>query len=194
MDRAAYLAQLQALLPPGDAWPRDPGATLTRLLDAIAGELAGIGARAADLIIEADPRVSGELLTDWERVCGLPDPCAGALGDQPLAGRRERVVQRLTSRGGQSRAFFVRLAAALGYEITITEFRSFTCQSYCDDSLDPDPWRFVWRVNAPAVTVQAMSCESGCDEALRTWGNEVLECSIQRFKPAHTHVLFGYGG
>jgi len=195
MDRAAYLAQLQALLPPGDAWPRHPDAALTQLLDALAAELTRIDARADDLLDEADPRSTAELLTDWERVTGLPDPCVGDLADQTIEGRRERVAQRLTSRGGQSRAFFIAMAEALGYApVTITEFRSFTCNSYCDEGLDPDPWRYVWRINAPAVTIEEMSCESSCNEAIRTWGNEVLECVINRFRPAHTHVLFGYGG
>lgn len=191
MDRAAYTAQLQALLPSGAAWPREPEAALTRLLDALAAELAIIDGRAAQLIEEADPRSTSELLPDWERVVGLPDPCAG--DDQTLAGRRERLVQKLTTRGGQSRAYFIRLAAALGYPITITEFRPFTCNSYCDDGLDPDPWRFVWRVNAPAVTIRPFTAESGCDEPIRAWGNEVLECAISRHKPAHTNVIFGYG-
>lgn len=192
MNRDAYLSQLQALLPPGAVWPTDPDAALTRLLAGLSAELAEIDGRAADLRDKADPRTSDELLEDWERVTGLPDPCAGEA--QSIEGRRERVAQRLASRGGQSRAFFIELAGRLGYPVTITEFRPFTCQSACDDSLDPDPWRHVWRINAPAVTVTPMTCESACDEALRQWGNELLECALGRLRPAHTNVIFGYGG
>ena len=43
---AAYRAQLQALLPLGDAWPRRPDAVLTRLLAAWAEEFARIDARS----------------------------------------------------------------------------------------------------------------------------------------------------
>src|SRR3546814_16731414 len=100
MDRAAYLAQLQTLLPPGDAWPRDPDAVLTRMLDAFAAALAQVDGRAGDLITEADPRSTDELLEDWERVTGLPDPCAG--DEQTAEGRRGRVVKKLPNRGGQS--------------------------------------------------------------------------------------------
>lgn len=191
MDRGAYTEQLQALMPTGPAWPRDPDAGLTKLLGVIGSELAAVDGRARQVIEEADPRKALEMLGDWERVAGLPDPCAGL--DQTLAGRRERLVQKLTTRGGQSRAYFIQLAAALGYAVTITEFRPFTCNSYCDDGLDPDPWRFVWRVNAPAITIRDMTCNSGCDEPIRAWGNEVLECAITRHKPAHTNVIFGYG-
>lgn len=75
LSAEAYLAQLQALLPPGSAWPRAANATLTKLLGALAEELARLDARALALIDEADGRSTLELLSDWERVCGLPDPC-----------------------------------------------------------------------------------------------------------------------
>jgi uncharacterized protein YmfQ (DUF2313 family) len=153
--------------------------------------MARVDRRASELVAESIPDRTTELLSEWERMAGLPDPCSGPADG--LEARRAQLVQRLTSRGGQSPAYFIQLAATLGYTITITEFQSFTCQSYCDASLDTDPWRHTWRVDAPAVTVIEMSCESGCDEAIRTWGNEPLECLIRRLRPAHTHVLFGYG-
>lgn len=41
-----YLRQLQALLPPGPAWPKDDDATLTRMLAALAAELSRVDGRA----------------------------------------------------------------------------------------------------------------------------------------------------
>jgi len=60
-----YLHQLQALLPSGPAWPRDRDAVLTQLLAAFAEEFARIDARTAQLIEEADPRATYDLLADW---------------------------------------------------------------------------------------------------------------------------------
>jgi uncharacterized protein YmfQ (DUF2313 family) len=191
LPQSAYLEQLQALLPPGAAWPRDPDAVLTRILDSTAAEMARIDGRAADLALEADPRTTIELLADWERVLGLPDPCSGLAPD--LAGRRAQVTARLTALGGQSVAFFIALGAALGYTVSIEEFRPFTCDSQVDDSIDPHPWPFAWRVQAPRTTVRVMSCASACDEPIRSWGNQPLECLFQRLAPAHTKVLFAYG-
>ena len=186
-----YRRHLQALMPRGRAWPTADGATLTRLLGGLAGGLARAHARALELIDEADPRTATELLPDRERLCGLPDCCAPA-GGGTLAERRDAVMAKITARGGQSRAFFVDLAARFGYAISIDEFQPFTCESPCEDPIRDAPWRFAWRVNAPETTIRESSCDSPCEEPLRTWGNAVLECEISRRAPAHTHVLFAY--
>jgi hypothetical protein len=34
---------------------------------------------------------------------------------------------------------------------------------------------------------------SAVGEALRTWGNDLLECKMNQIKPAHTILIFGYG-
>lgn len=191
-DIAAYRDQLIALLPPGAAWTVEPGSRRWQLLTAMAAEFARVDGRAADLREEADPRTAVELLTDWERVCGLPDPCAGPA--ETIAERRQRILRVLTSRGGQSRAYFIGVAAALGYAIEIDEFFTFTCVDDCIDAINPPPdWPFTWRVRAPESTVRPFTAEAGCDELLNTWGNAVLECVLSRLKPAHTHVIFTYG-
>jgi len=192
MNAAGYLAQLQSLLPPGDLWSRAAGAGLTRLLGGLAEEFARIDGRAQDLLREADPRTTEELLEDFERVAALPDPCVPDV--QSIGERRQRLVQKLTGRGGQSRAFFIELAGRLGFTITITEYRPFTAISPCTDPINNEPWCHVWRVNAPAVRIVTMTTASACNEPIRSWGNELLECVLTRVKPAHTHLLFGYGG
>lgn len=195
MTATDYLAQLQALLPQGFAWPREADAALTKLLLAWADELARVDGRAADLIEEADPRTTAELLADWERVAGLPDPCVEALaGTQTTAQRRAALVAKLTTIGGQSAAYYIALAASLGYTITVTEFRPFVAGSVAGDALTNDEWIFAWQVNAPAESIVAFAAGRSCaGEPLRAWGNELLECVINRLRPAHTHVLFAYG-
>lgn len=191
MDRAAYAEQLFSLLPTGAAWPREEGTVLSGIVGVMAGEFARLDERAMALIDEGDPSKTEEALPDHERVAGLPDPCAGDV--QTIEGRRERLLQKLFMRGGQSRPYLIALAAALGYEISITEFRPFTCESACDAPLYDPSWHFVFRVNAPEVTVRQASCNSGCDEPLQSWGNDVLECAIRNHTHSHLHALFGYG-
>lgn len=185
-----YLRQLQALLPPGPAWPRDLQSLLSEILDAFAEEYSLVDQRIEDLLDEADPRTTLELLSDWERVAGLPDTCTGPLSS--VAARRDALVARLTQLGGQSRQYFIDLAAALGYTITITEFRPYTVGSQVNDPLCSEEWRFVWQVNAAQDTVRKFRVTSGVDEALASWGNTLLECAISRLKPAHTIVQFAY--
>lgn len=188
-----YLAQLQALLPQGPAWPRDAEAELTKLLHAWADELARVDGRAADLVEEADPRTTAELLADWERVAGLPDACVAALaGTQTTAQRRAVLVGKLTTIGGQSAAYYIALAASLGYAITVTEFELHDVEDNVEHPLYGTPWQFAWQVNAAEDNIGLLAVTDTVEDPLAWWGNELLECVIRRLKPAHTHVLFAY--
>lgn len=194
----AYQAQLAALLPRGRAWPREEGSTLMRLLLAKADELARIDGRAADLLEETDPRTTLELLTDWERVAGLPDNCIPA--PDSIAERRAALLARITGQGGQSRAYFIALAASIGYAVTIDEFRVFAAGSLTGEDLNDDDWAHAWRVNVlpPAVdtgtgfTITYFTAGSNAGERLSGFGSLDLECVISRARPAHSVVLFSY--
>jgi len=191
---ADYLEQLKTLLPPGQAFPREAGTTLHSLLDGMSIELARVDARGEALPLEAIPSSSSELLVDWERVAGLPDKCSGVL-EETLQGRKNVLLAKLSSTGGQSVAYFVELAASLGYVVTIEQFRPFRVGlSSVGDALTNGAWVFTWRIKAPAVTVTSFRVgQSAVGERLRTWGNDTLECKINQLKPAHTIALFAYG-
>lgn len=108
--------------------------------------------------------------------------------------RRNALLSRLTSTGGQSRAFFIELAAYLGFAITITEYKQFRAgASRIGDVVNDVDWLHAWRINASSVTVVAFRAgASAVGEPLRKWGNELLECVFKRVAPAHTKLLFGY--
>lgn len=187
-----YLAELQGLLPPGDL-TREPGAVLTRLLLAIADALARADALATDLIEEADPRTTTQLLADWERVAGLPDSCVDG-ADQTLQERRTWLVSRLTMQGGQSRAWFIALAASLGYAITIDEFRPFVAGGSCagEQVAGEDAWT-CWLVHMPDTPIYwFVAGASTAGEPLGSITNSYIECLFKRYKPAHTTVFFAY--
>lgn len=185
-----YLQQLQALLPQGPAWSREADAVLTKLLTAFSEEFARVDSRIDGLVNEADPRTTNELLADWERVAGLPDLCTGI--PETISLRRELLVSKLTNVGGQSRQFFIDLAAKLGYTITITEFKRFRVTSRVNEVLNDSDWAYAWRVNAAQDTVRRFTVTGRVNEPLATWGNTALECVITRLKPAHTLVQFAY--
>ncbi len=191
---AEYREQLKALLPPGQAFPRDPGTTLHDLLDGMSIELARLDVRASVLPQEVNPAVSLELLSDWERVAGLPDKCSGVI-EETLQGRRNALLTKLTSTGGQSPAYFIELAASLGYTVTIEEFRPFRAgMSVAGDPLTNGPWVHTWLIRAPEASITEFRAGlSAAGERLRTWGNDTLECKINQLKPAHTIALFAYG-
>lgn len=177
LNAEAYTRHLQQLLPPGVAWTRDPEALLTQLLRALADELARVDGSIHRLMDEADPRTTGQLLGDWEDTAGLPDPCVTE--PQSTEERRKSLRGRLTATGGASAVYFVAIAEGLGYV----------------DPFVDEPQVHVWRMNLHEDTnVTAFRAgQSTAGEALRTWGNESLECLLERLKPAHTRVLFAYG-
>ncbi|RMG60292.1 MAG: DUF2313 domain-containing protein [Gammaproteobacteria bacterium] len=190
MTRVDYAHQLRQLLPPSEELDFRDGSNLSALLSALAGEPALIDALIEALAEEADPRTTYALLSDWERVTGLPDPCAPAA--RTLAERRDALLARLTGRGGQSRQYYIDQAASLGYTITIEEFRPHNVTMGVNAPIAGSDWAYAFRVHAPASTVRTLTVKSGVNEPLRSWGVEALECSINSDKPAHTTALFSY--
>jgi uncharacterized protein YmfQ (DUF2313 family) len=192
---ADHLVQLQALLPQGPAWPREPDAMLTKLLAGFAPELARFDARSAELLEEIDVRTSAELLADWEAVLGLPDRCAAATSTS-LDGRRISALRKLAYQAGHTPAFYRSLAAALGYDVEIHEFDP-AVDTY-DGSLTPlitgGRWRFVWRMHVltPVSFRLFRVGHSRVGDSLREGGAHELECVITAAKQSHTHVIFTY--
>lgn len=187
------LQQLLALLPKGPAWPRESGTVLYEQLANFADELARINLRIIDLVNEADPRTTYELLSDWERVAGLPDPCVTD-DDQTIEQRQIALTAKLTLRGDQSRPYFINLAAGMGYpDATIDEFLPMTCNDTCNDALWSEDDKFTWQINLPSDGgIVYANCNSDCTVPLQSWGDQAIECRINRYKPAHTVVIFAY--
>ena len=190
-----YLEQLQRLLPPGAAWPRGTDASLTGVLDMTARSLARIDQRADDVLNEADPRTTFEMLSDWETMAGLPDQCAGPA--ETFQGRRDTLYNRIVGRGGQSIAFFHDLAARLGFRIIIQEFRLFRAgKNTAGQRVIGFPAAYTWRVRVGGSAMSRFRAGSSmAGEPLASISrNEILECAILRAKPAHTTVVFDYSG
>jgi len=122
-SEADYLGAIQALLPRGRAWSRDPATTLTAVLDGWARAYARVDARQTNLLIDAFPTAAVELLPEWEATLGLPDPCLGPL--PTLQQRQAQVRARLVAMGGQSIPYLTTVAASLGFPVSITEFAPF---------------------------------------------------------------------
>lgn len=148
---------------------------------------------ADQILVEADPRTASLTLADWERVYGLPAICIAATGvAQSAAERRAALVARVTTQGGQSRAYFIALAVSLGYTISITEGRPHTTEMDSEDPVTDEQYRFIWYVNSPLDTVRELTTEDDTEMATAVWGNALLECAINQVKPAHTLALFSY--
>jgi uncharacterized protein YmfQ (DUF2313 family) len=227
------------LLPQGQAWPKHTmESVLWQACDGLCNYWGTVDARAADLLEqESDPRKTIELLPDWERNWGLPDPCY----QEPLTfGERQKaLVQRMTIWGAQSRQFFIDIAASIGYTIGISEYRPFmvgidrcgdnrtigdgtegqlnefgyplldpggnhpvpagTLSEWPNYGLGPPENRYYWTVHVATPALTWFRCgggggETGVDPHLRIGLATDLECLLNRWKPAHTEIIFDYSG
>lgn len=145
------------------------------------------------LLLETDPRTTVALLSDWERVYGLPDDCCSTL--DAAAERRVRLATKVAEIGGLSKPYFINLATALGYsDVTITSFKPTTCEMTCDGAVMDETWRFAWQVNIPNQknVHRFFGAESASDEAIDTYKQGVVECLFKKLKPAASLVLFNY--
>jgi uncharacterized protein YmfQ (DUF2313 family) len=188
---ADFLAGFQRLLPTGPIWPRDGESVQAQTLQALVKGYTRNAASAVALLNDAFPVAPVMMLPEWQDTLGLPDPCAGPAPTLEVA--QQQVAARFVASGGQSIAYYVSVAAALGYAITITQFTPYTVGLPVGLPLVGAAWAFAWQVNAPTFSIHYF--EVGRDtvgEPLATWGNTVLQCELQRLAPAHTTLLFSY--
>jgi uncharacterized protein YmfQ (DUF2313 family) len=203
-----YVAALFALLPRGRAWARQLSSTMGRVVDALARFWGYVDGRAADLLErESDPQRTVELLPEWERAYGLPDPC---FPESDTVGERQRMlVTKITWMGGQSRQYFIDVMAWLGFDVKIQEWAPFMAGvSRVGDTRPPSQirhrWylgrpenRFVWTAQVANIGLVWFRCASGrcgTDPHLQFRMPFDLECLLRRWKPAHTRVIFDYSG
>lgn len=180
-----YTQLLHSLLPAGPAWSNnDP------LLEGLAPSLTRVHQRGDALMAELDPSKTTELIDRYEGLCGLPDSCAPP-GVQTLRQRQQRLDAKINVPGGINEQFYRNQLDALGYySATIEQFQNLDAT--------PDPewgefWRYYWRVNIPAnANISWQTCMSSCNSAIRTWGDTVAECVIEKLAPSHTVVVFAY--
>ncbi|WP_246722397.1 putative phage tail protein [Methylosinus sp. H3A] len=77
----------------------------------------------------------------------MPDPCLAGV-TQTVERRKLFLRMRIAAKGGQSIAYFICLAATLGYEIAISESRPFRCgQGRCGKTqIGSANNEVIWRV------------------------------------------------
>lgn len=169
-----YKKTLHQLLPPGRGYPVDDGTELDDLLGGLSREMLREEKRTWLAWYESDPQKTVYLVDRWETLCGLPGCIDTA--DTP-AERRDAIQGKIAAQHSGTPAFFISLAATMGYTITIT--MGFTLASRCGVARCGAARStglgtlFRWLVNGT----------SGTNDA-------ALECLFEEIKPAHTEVAF----
>lgn len=181
----------QKLPPRGLAWPRAPGGVFQGFWNGFGAGLAAFHADEAQLTeVEAFPPTSVQLLSRWEAMLGLPDPC---LGTNPVTSARQAAVAaRLAATGGQSVPYYQTLAVALGGAITVTQYAPWRWG--VDAMWSPwrnATWAYVWLVTLNEGAIFDFEWgTSGMWEPFWQIANSPIQCEIRRLAPAHTQVNF----
>lgn len=161
-----------------------------------------VAADAAELLTEMFPDTctAAGLLKDWERLLGIPDDCAGLAPTE--AGRVAAVAAKWAEKRKISEASLVTVAAALGHTITIT---NYTARRYGEAMTGGE---YIGKQWANTLTVNVAPGPGSVDDELNDLiedeagesvtaegglaGAEVLECALQRRRPAHNYLDFKY--
>ena len=174
------------LLPQGWAWPRDQDTLISQFWAVVGEEHNQIERRAATLLTESIPCEAAELLPDWERALGLPDPC-GEVPDT-ITLRRVAVCAKLNAPGGQSIAYLESALATLGIEATLHETAPFRAgHAGAGAALTNDGWRFTVVIeNGDGIVCTPFQARSGAaGEPLVSCVDLGLLCLLSRIGPAH---------
>ena len=174
-----FVTALQNLMPRGRAWPRDLSSTQAQVLAGLAPVYAALLARDNNLLVDAFPATTVELLPEWESTLGLPSP---AIGPSPtVLARQTLVLARFIGCGGQGIPDYVDYAALLGYTVTITGQAPFRCgQSGCGQHLGDVEQMFGWTITT----------SGGTSTPFGSYGTAVLQYELQRIAPPYSILNF----
>lgn len=183
---AADFARLMlSLLPPSKwgFWTREQSSNLYKHLLGASAEQARIDQRMEDLVDESLTLETSELLEEWEADFNIPED--GNQLAKTDTGRRAEINTRLIQVGRQDEQYFIQIAAALGYTITIENFYPaimdvMTMGDSVGDSVNLFYWK-VW-IDLTSVTESAEV------------NIETLIFNLNKVKPAHTMVLYDFLG
>ncbi|WP_410499717.1 YmfQ family protein [Chitinibacter sp. S2-10] len=189
MNHAELLARL---LPPVAYQPNQP--RLAAELTAEGKALDNAQAYSDKVLAAITPFGAGEMITGWERVCGITPP-ANAGYQQRL----QAVLAKLAETGGLDIPYFTRLANGLGYTVTIEEPQPFRVgTSRAGDAINHHDVIWCWRVHVAAGSTGLLyQCRAGVScsgERLLAFGDPVIEAVFTDLKPAWTFVDFAYQG
>lgn len=201
------LPSVLASAPRGEAWGTDEaddghGAAPSqlKLWRGIAACLAEIYRWSFEVTTQAFPTAITFSLSDWELELGLPDPCGP--GEAGFEARKAAVRAKLVGQGGSSPGYFICVARAAGYDISIEEPTGFECgpgASECGgpDGLTASDPESVWIVRPEGYQMFEFELGPGGGE-IGPGGTRLvsytdiagLECLLRRIAPVHTQLVF----
>lgn len=177
---ADFTSALLGLLPRGRVWPKEISSVQAQAASCFAPTFQRISDTAVDLIADAFPGTTSDLLSEWELTLGLPDACT-VPGSQTIAERQRAVAEKISAAGGPQRSYYLQLAAQLGLAAVIDEFQEACVgPTSVGDFLYGDGWPWSWVVSIDPDHYGTLSAAT-------------LNCRLGLEAPEYTTVELGFG-
>lgn len=177
---ADFTSALLGLLPRGRVWPKEISSVQAQAASCFAPTFQRISDTAVDLIADAFPGTTSDLLSEWELTLGLPDACT-VPGSQTIAERQRAVAEKISAAGGPQRSYYLQMATQLGLSAIIDEFQEACVgPTSVGDFLYGDGWPWSWVVSIDP-------------EYYGTLPAATLDCRLGLEAPEYTTVELGFG-
>lgn len=177
---ADFTSALLGLLPRGRVWPKEISSVQAQAASCFAPTFQRIKDTAVDLIADAFPGTTSDLLSEWELTLGLPDACT-VPGSQTIAERQRAVAEKISAAGGPQRSYYLQMATQLGLSAIIDEFQEACVgPASVGDFLYGDGWPWSWVVSIDP-------------EYYGTLPAATLNCRLGLEAPEYTTVELGFG-
>ncbi len=170
---------------------REEGTNFRALIEGLGEEYFRTEEGVHTVCEEMDPRITADLLPEWERSVGIPDDCFSTAGD--IERRREAVLLKLGGFRVQTAQDFIDLAARLGQTIEIEPgaLSGIYPMAYSARYLGgPKIARFTMIVHFPDTTNTKYPQTYPGPYGAATG---IVECVITHAVPSTVTVIFSYG-
>jgi len=178
-----YRKLFLSLMPKGKLWSSRIASVLQKLLLGSSDELVRVDTRANDLFDEQDVRTTVELLEEHETDYGLPE--VGESISTITSERQAELAAAVLRVGQQFPQYYIDIAAALGYTITIEQFQPFWVGFSTVNTPVGDQYNLFWWI----VWIDLDSVTRSAEVNLTK-----LISRIEATKPGHTHVGYRFKG
>jgi uncharacterized protein YmfQ (DUF2313 family) len=184
---AEFTTDLSMLMPPGNAF----GFQTLALLSGIGQCFGDFHADLAQVSeVETIPSTAESWLPSWLKDWGLPDQCMPAAATP--AESTDMLLAKIAAIGGQSEDYYIGVAAAMGYTITVSFFTPLRFGQPFGTPFYDEKYVFVWKVHAPGFTRSFLKCGQAFGLPFSSWTGTPLQCVLRGIQPSHTLLLFNY--
>lgn len=191
MNEHNYREVSLKLIPTGLAWRKATEGTLGKLLGGLANTWAKIDADGEKALSEMNPQWAETMLPEWENLLGLPE--CGLTG-QTLKERQDAAGTKWHFKGSLNYKFYEAwMLKGYGYKIKIVERFPHHCLRGCDYPLWD--YEYKWRVDVyveETSPYRYFNVQDKANDPLRFGQTSILECLLNKYKPAHIHFIFHY--